>query len=153
MRVLRSNKQAIELFCLIVSLPLVFLNIELHLSDLYPKHSSVAAAVNYRKVRQLSFENLEETDRDNVSAERTDNDVFNEALKLVMKEEQESRQRKVMEVCQENVEELSWTEDDLFQHLHHKDVWDVIHRVVFCPIAKVRLHEVSKCKLTTGFHE
>ena len=105
MRLLRSHKQAIELFCLIVSLPLVFLNIELHLSDLYPKHSSVAAAVNYRKVRQLSFENLEENDRDDVSAERTDNDVFNEAFKQIMTNELGSRQRRVMEVCQDNMEE------------------------------------------------
>ena len=107
------------------------------MSDLYPKHSSVAAAVNYRKVRQLSFENLEENDRDDVSAERTDNDVFNEAFKQIMTNELGSRQRRVMEVCQDNIEELSWSDEDLFQHLHHKDVWDVIHRVVFCPIAKV----------------
>ena len=145
MRLLRSHKQAIELFCLIVSLPLVFLNIELHLSDLYPKHSSVAAAVNYRKVRQLSFENLEENDRDDVSTERTDNDVFNEAFKQIMTNELGSRQRKVMEVCQENMEELSWSDEDLFQHLHHKDVWDVIHRVVFCPIAKVFVILIVLC--------
>ena len=67
-KILRSNKQVIELFCLIVSLPLVFLNIELHLSDLYPKHSSVAAAINYRKVRQLSFEQQWEEGKGNTAS-------------------------------------------------------------------------------------
>ena len=56
MRLLRSNKQVLELFCLIVSVPLVWINVELHLSQLYPRHSSVAAALNYRRVRELSFD-------------------------------------------------------------------------------------------------
>ena len=56
MRLLRSNKQVLELFCLIVSVPLVWINVELHLSQLYPRHSSVAAALHYRRVRELSFD-------------------------------------------------------------------------------------------------
>ena len=55
-RLLRSNKQVLELFCLIVSVPLVWINVELHLSKLYPSHSSVAAMINYRRVRELSFD-------------------------------------------------------------------------------------------------
>ena len=103
-KILRSNKQVIELFCLIVSLPLVFLNIELHLSDLYPKHSSVAAAVNYRKVRQLSFEQQWEEGNGlgpnvtEVSSE-DEEDQFSTAFNKMMIANLEKRRQVVSDVC------------------------------------------------------
>lgn len=103
-KILRSNKQVIELFCLIVSLPLVFLNIELHLSDLYPKHSSVAAAVNYRKVRQLSFEQQWEEGNSlglnaTEAASEDDEDQFSNAFNKIMRENLEKRSQVVSDVC------------------------------------------------------
>lgn len=103
-KILRSNKQVIELFCLIVSLPLVFLNIELHLSDLYPKHSSVAAAVNYRKVRQLSFEQqLEEGNGLGLNATEVatedEEDQFSNAFNKMMKANLKKRSQVVSDVC------------------------------------------------------
>ena len=101
---IRSKKQVIELFCLIVSLPLVFLNIELHLSDLYPKHSSVAAAVNYRKVRQLSFEQQWEEGNSlgpNVTevASEDEEDQFSIAFNKMMIANLEKRRQVVSDVC------------------------------------------------------
>ena len=104
-KILRSNKQVIELFCLIVSLPLVFLNIELHLSDLYPRHSSVAAAINYRKVRQLSFEQQWEEGKgfgqQNVTelASEEVEDQFSSAYNKMMKANLKNRSRVVSDVC------------------------------------------------------
>ena len=103
-KILRSNKQVIELFCLIVSLPLVFLNIELHLSDLYPKHSSVAAAVNYRKVRQLSFEQQWEEGNGlgpNVTeiSSEDEEDQFSIAFNKMMIANLEKRRQVVSDVC------------------------------------------------------
>ena len=37
----------------------MFLNLELHLSSLAPRHSSVAAAVNYRRTRHTAFQQLQ----------------------------------------------------------------------------------------------
>merc|ERR1712227_857693 len=85
-RILRSNKQVVELFCLIVSLPLVFLNIEFHLSDMYPRHTSVAAAVNYRKVRQSTFENFNQTvevPNDQINLNEIKDDEFERAYKTM----------------------------------------------------------------------
>ena len=103
-KIIRSNKQVIELFCLIVSLPLVFLNIELHLSDLYPKHSSVAAAINYRKVRQLSFEQQWEEGKgfgqQNVTeASEEVEDQFSSAYNKMMMANLKNRSRVVSDVC------------------------------------------------------
>ena len=102
-KILRSTKQVIELFCLIVSLPLVFLNIELHLSDLYPQHSSVAAAVNYRKVRQLSFE--QQWEGHGLGAHVTElaseegEDQFTTSFNKMMKANLENRSKVVSDVC------------------------------------------------------
>ena len=38
----------------------VFLNLELHLSPLAPRHSSLAAALNYRRTRHTAFQQLQE---------------------------------------------------------------------------------------------
>ena len=40
--------QIFEMFCLIASLPLVFINLEMHLQSYYPKYSSKAVLINYR---------------------------------------------------------------------------------------------------------
>ena len=32
---------------------------------------------------------------------------------------------------------LDWDEAELLQQVRHKHVWDLVHRIVFCPIAKV----------------
>ena len=66
-RLFRNNKQVLELFCLVVSAPLVWYNVELHLSELYPTHSSVVAALNYRRVRELSFNKLEDVESSNMT--------------------------------------------------------------------------------------
>ena len=109
---LRSNKQVIWFFCLIVSLPLVFFNIELQLSDLYsdydyPKHSKMAAAVNYRKVRQLSFQQQSEEGNGfglsvtNVAIASEDDfqDQFSKAFEEMMKANLENRSQIVSDVC------------------------------------------------------
>ena len=31
-----------------------------------------------------------------------------------------------------------WPEEDLFVHMKHNDVWDIIHRIIYCPVAKVK---------------
>ena len=53
-RLLRSKKQVVELFCLLLSVPLVFINLDLHLARLSPHHSSLAAAIKTRRVRDLA---------------------------------------------------------------------------------------------------
>ena len=82
----------------------MFLNIELRLSDLYPKHSSVVAAVNYRKVRQLSFEQQWEesnSEGQNVTevASEEEEDQFSSAFNKMMKANLESRSNVVSDVC------------------------------------------------------
>ena len=41
-------------------------------------------------------------------------------------------------LCQgEGSSVLDWDDAELLQQERHKHVWDLVHRVVFCPIAKV----------------
>ena len=122
----------------------MFLNIELRLSSLYPQHSSSVAAVNNRRVRQLSFEQLENNIRDNRSQqEKTSDEIrqyfddFDKAFAYRVDEDLKERSEKVDEVCSRDRDELNWSQDDLLQQYQHKDLWDVIHQIVFCPIAKV----------------
>ena len=81
----------------------VFLNIELHLADLYPKHSSVTAAVNYRKVRQLSFKQMEDGEDLGVNITETiikeEADPFSSAYYKIMKSNIEARSGVVADVC------------------------------------------------------
>ena len=139
-RILKSNKQVMELMCLVVSLPLVFLNLEMHLAQYAPKHSSVATLVNYRKTRESTFEEVrnqsEEVERTTEKQEEVLNE-FDFAYKEVFVNELSERSEVVQQVCKDHKGELSWLDDDRLRHMKHNDVWDVIHKVVFCPIAKV----------------
>ena len=38
---------------------------------------------------------------------------------------------------------LDWDDAELLQQERHKNVWDLVHRVVFCPIAKVEYSTVQ----------
>ena len=111
------------------------------MTDLYPRHSSIAAAVNYRKVRQLSFDFLNQSQisdptKEDIKEEEHE-DVFDSAYRQVFTQDITKRQEVISNVCHDNMKELEWGQDDLFQHVRHKNVWDVIHNIVFCPIAKV----------------
>ena len=113
---------------------------------MYPRHSSVAAAVNYRKVRQSTFENFNQTAEvpfDQIKQEEIKDDEFETAFKTIMRNELETRSNTVQNVCEKNYNELSWSEEDLLQQLKHKDVWDIIHGIVFCPIAKVFIAKIN----------
>ena len=44
---------------------------------------------------------------------------------------------------------LDWDEADLLQQERHKHVWDVVHRIVFCPIAKVGTVRCSTVQYST----
>ena len=117
----------------------------MRLADLYPEHSSLVAAVNYRKVRQLSFEKLDEglginssTIEDSQEEDGGETNDFDSAFHQIVEGDISARRKKVTEVCLKHKEGLSWTEEDLLQHMKHKNLWDVVHNIVFCPIAKVR---------------
>ena len=128
------------MMCLIMSLPLVFLNIEMHLAQYSPKHSSVAAAVNYRKTRESSFEDLRNKTEDTIETATEQEEVLDEfeaAYKEVFLAELNDRKEVVDNVCKDHKGELSWLDEDRLRHMKHNDVWDVIHNIVFCPIAKV----------------
>ena len=106
-KTLRSNKQVIWFFCLIVSLPLVFFNIELQLSDLYSNYPNQAAAVYYRKVRQLYFEQQSEEGNGfglNVTkvaiTSEDEEDQFSKAFEEIIKANLENRSQMVSGVCQ-----------------------------------------------------
>ena len=64
----------------------VFLNLELHLSPLAPRHSSLAAALNYRRTRHTAFQQLQaEQQGDNTTHRGTGEQVrrgphYNERL-------------------------------------------------------------------------
>ena len=64
-------------------------------------------------------------------------DDFDKAFAYRVDEDLKERSEKVDEVCSRNRDELNWSKDDLLQHYQQKDLWDVIHQIVFCPIAKV----------------
>ena len=90
-KILRSNKQVIELFCLIVSLPLIILNVELNLSELYPKHLSVATADQQWEGRNgLGL---------NVTEFEDEEDQFSNAFNKIMRENLEKRSQVVSDVC------------------------------------------------------
>ena len=38
---------------------------------------------------------------------------------------------------------LAWDDAELLQQVRHKHVWDLVHRVVLCPIAKVEYSTVK----------
>ena len=63
---------------------------------------------------------------------------FDTAFSQIFSQEIEARSDKVGGVCADHKEELEWSREDLEWHMKHKNLWDVVHRVVFCPIAKVR---------------
>ena len=47
-------------------------------------------------------------------------------------------------LCQgEGSSVLDWDDAELLQQERHKHVWDLVHRVVFCPIAKVEYSTVQ----------
>ena len=48
----------------------VFLNLELHLSPLAPRHSSLAAALNYRRTRHTAFQQLQEEQQGDNTTDR-----------------------------------------------------------------------------------
>ena len=49
-----------------------------------------------------------------------------------------------MMLCQgEGSSVLDWDDAELLQQERHKHVWDLVHRVVFCPIAKVEYSTVQ----------
>ena len=73
----------------------------------------------------------------NRSQAETDRD-FDATVSLMFSQEIEARYDRVARVCRNHKEELEWSIDDLEWHMKHKNLWDVIHRVVFCPIAKIR---------------
>ena len=83
------------------------------------------------------MENVEIVGSSNRSQAGTDRD-FDAAFSFMFSQEIEARYDRVTTVCQDHKEELEWSRDDLEWHMKHKNLWDVIHRVVFCPIAKVR---------------
>ena len=98
-----------ELMCLIVSLPLVFLNLEMHLAQYSPKHSSVATLVNYRKIRESSMDEIRNQSEERIEKENaTYNDVilneFDSAYKEVFSIDLKERSDVV---CKDNKAELS----------------------------------------------
>ena len=133
-RLLRSKKQVVELFCLLVSVPLVFINLDLHLARLSPHYSSLAAAIKTRRVRELSFSELNTTEQG-----QGPHNQFDAAFRLIFSRQMEERREAVTAVCEEHQQELQWSQEDLEWHMKHKNLWDIQHRVVFCPIAKVLL--------------
>ena len=137
-RLMRSNKQVVELFCLLVSVPLVFINLDLHLAQLSPHHSSLAAAIKTRRVRELSLPDLQESNN-NTEVGQDDHNQFDAAFRLVFSRDMEERSEAVTAVCEEHQAELHWSQEDLEWQMKHKNLWDIKHRVVFCPIAKVLL--------------
>ena len=100
-KTLRSNKQVIWFFCLIVALPLVFFNIELQLSDLYSDYP-----VNYRKVKQLFLQQSEEGNGFGLNvtkvaiASEDEEDQFSKAFEEMIKANLENRSQMVSGVCQ-----------------------------------------------------
>ena len=140
-RLMRSKKQVLELACLLLSLPLVFINLDLHLARLSPRTSSLVAAVNTRRVRELSLSDLEEAAESNSTelGQTPPNNQFETAFRQIFSSEMEERREVVRAVCEEHQAELQWSQEDLEWHMRHKNLWDIQHRVVFCPIAKVHL--------------
>ena len=47
------------------------------------------------------------------------------------------RRETVSRICDEAREELSWSQTELEAHMRQKYIWDLNHRLVFCPISKV----------------
>ena len=90
---IRSKKQVIELFCLIVSLPLVYLNIKLYLSDMHPKHSSVAAAEQQLEEGKGLGLNVTEV------ASEDEAEQFSNAFNEKMKANLEKRSQVLSDVC------------------------------------------------------
>ena len=132
-RLLRSKKQVVELFCLLLSVPLVFINLDLHLARLSPHHSSLAAAIKTRRVRDLA----EVVESNTTEQDQGPHNQFDDAFRLIFSREMEERREAVTGVCEEHQEELQWSQEDLEWQMKHKNLWDIKHRVVFCPIAKV----------------
>ena len=73
-RLLRANKQAFGLFCLIVSFPLVEHTYMQHQDVIIRIRDNVQVAVNFRQTRQLSFQQ-EERGAANTTARGTGNQV------------------------------------------------------------------------------
>ena len=136
-RLMRSHKQVLELFCLLVSLPLLFINLELHLARLSPHHSSLVAAINTRRVRELALTDLLEGAEVETNT-TTQLGQFDAAFREIFSREMEERREAVRAVCEQHQAELQWGREDLEWQMRHKNLWDIKHRVVFCPIAKVR---------------
>ena len=151
-RLVRSNKQVLELFCLLVSVPLVFINLDLHLAQLSPHHSSLAAAIKTRRVRELSLQDLQDLQESNNNSEvgQEAHNQFDAAFRLVFSRDMEERRDAVSAVCEEHQAELEWSQEDLEWHMKHKNLWDIKHRVVFCPIAKVLLISFFSYILSTS---
>ena len=47
------------------------------------------------------------------------------------------RRETVARICDKDKEELSWSLAELETHMKEKYIWDLTHRLVFCPISKV----------------
>ena len=47
------------------------------------------------------------------------------------------RREAVSRICDQHREELSWRPEELETHMREKYIWDLSHRIVFCPISKV----------------
>ena len=101
-RLMRSNKQVLELFCLLVSVPLVFINLDLHIASLSPRQSSLAAAIKTRRVRELSLTDLQEV----VETNTTEGGQFDSAFRLMFSREMEERREAASAVCSEHQTEL-----------------------------------------------
>ena len=99
-KILRSNKQVIELLCVIVSLSLVFLNI--YMSDLYPNRSSVAAAINYSRLsseQQWEGNGLGANVTEVASEEGEDPFTITTSFNKIIKANLENRSKVVSDVC------------------------------------------------------
>ena len=81
---IRSKKQVIELFCLIVSLPLVYLNIKLYLSDLHSKHLEEGKGLGLNVTEVASEDEAEQF-----------SNAFNEKMKANL----EKRSQVLSDVC------------------------------------------------------
>jgi len=72
-------------------------------------------------IEQVEIKSKEET--------KSSRELFKEDLKV--------RAKLLKHVCKENSKTLRWREKDLLTHMQNKDLWDMVKRIIYCPIAKV----------------